>query len=85
MLAEFTIDLLNGGLAVDQVLIDPGDEEKVAGTGLDGANARKEQIREGVADGPNAQLVAGGLFAEEADDIEHFASVLLGVVEPGKG
>lgn len=79
-LAQLLVNFLSERLAGSQVLIQLGDEKEVTGTGLDSGGAREEQVGEGVADDADAEFVAGSLFAAVADDIEHLAAVLLGVV-----
>src|SRR5438128_981912 len=62
----------------------PWHNEKVPGTGHDRARAGEEQIGEGIPHRADAQLVARIVLPEKIDDIEHFPTFVLGVVEPDK-
>src|SRR5205807_7244447 len=65
-------------------LVDPGDQEEVSDSGLDGARPGEEEVRQGVPDCADAQLVQSALLPEQADRVEHPTPLPLRVVDPAK-
>jgi hypothetical protein len=68
--------------AAFELLVNPGDEQEIAGPGLDCAGCREQQVGKGVTNAAEPQLVARVLFGEEGDNVGHLAAVILRKIDP---
>ena len=80
--ARVSLDVATPDPARLQPLVEPGQEEHVAQSRLDGRGAGEQRVRQHVSEAPQPHLVERALLLEQVQHAPHLVAVARRQVEP---